>query len=61
MQAHVIQLGYDDTETIDQRTARVAGLVRAQAGADLVLLPELWPNGGFSYDTLGGHGAVARR
>jgi predicted amidohydrolase len=51
VQAHVIQLGYDDTETIDQRTARVAGLVRAQAGADLVLLPELWPNGGFSYDT----------
>ena len=51
MQAHVIQLRYDDTETIDHRTARVAGLVRAQAGADLVLLPELWPNGGFSYDT----------
>ena len=51
MQAHVIQLGYGDTETIDQRTERVAGLVRAQAGADLVVLPELWPNGGFSYDT----------
>jgi predicted amidohydrolase len=51
VQAHVIQLRYDDTETIDHRTARVAGLVRAQAGADLVLLPELWPNGGFSYDT----------
>ena len=51
MQAHVIQLGYDDTETIDQRTTRVAQLVRAQAGADLVLLPELWPNGGFAYDT----------
>jgi predicted amidohydrolase len=51
VQAHVIQLRYDDSETIDQRTARVAELVRAQAGADLVLLPELWPNGGFSYDT----------
>jgi predicted amidohydrolase len=51
VQAHVIQLGYDDTETIDQRTARVAALVRAQAGADLVLLPELWPNGGFAYDS----------
>jgi predicted amidohydrolase len=51
VQAHVIQLRYDDTETITQRTARVADLVRAQAGADLVLLPELWPNGGFSYDS----------
>jgi predicted amidohydrolase len=51
VQAHVIQLGYDDTETITQRTVRVAELVRAQAGADLVLLPELWPNGGFSYDS----------
>jgi predicted amidohydrolase len=51
VQAHVIQLGYDDTETITQRTARVAELVRAQGGADLVLLPELWPNGGFSYDS----------
>ena len=51
MQAHVIQLGYDDTETIAERTTRVAELVRAQAGADLVLLPELWPNGGFSYDS----------
>ncbi|HEY4314653.1 MAG TPA: carbon-nitrogen family hydrolase [Actinomycetes bacterium] len=51
MRAHVIQLGYDDTETIDHRTTRVAELLRAQADADLVLLPELWPNGGFSYDT----------
>ena len=25
-------------------------MVRAQHGADLVVLPELWPQGGFSYD-----------
>jgi predicted amidohydrolase len=29
--------------------ARVAALVEAQAGADLVVLPELWAAGGFSY------------
>ena len=29
---------------------RVAALVRAQPGADLVVLPELWPQGGFAYD-----------
>ena len=50
MRTHVLQLSYGDGETPPERTARVAGLVRAQAGADLVVLPELWPNGGFAYD-----------
>ena len=50
MRAHLIQLAYGDDETFDQRRARVADLVRAQHGADLVLLPELWASGGFSYD-----------
>lgn len=50
MRAHVIQLAYGDAEPITDRTARVADLVRAQRGADLVVLPELWPQGGFSYD-----------
>ncbi len=50
MRTHVLQLSYGDGETTPERTARVAGLVRAQAGADLVVLPELWPNGGFAYD-----------
>lgn len=34
---------------MEERVARVAGLVRAQHGADLVVLPELWAPGGFSY------------
>jgi predicted amidohydrolase len=51
VQVHVIQLSYGDTEPLPERTDRVAALVRAQAGADLVVLPELWPNGGFAYDT----------
>ncbi|MGH8893311.1 MAG: carbon-nitrogen family hydrolase [Actinomycetes bacterium] len=50
MRVHVIQLSYGDEEPLDERTERVAGLVRAQRGADLVVLPELWPQGGFAYD-----------
>ena len=49
MRIAVIQLGYDDHEPVDERVARAAGLVRAQAGHDLVVLPELWAPGGFAY------------
>ncbi|MDQ1602793.1 MAG: hypothetical protein QOE01_638 [Actinomycetota bacterium] len=49
MRVHVVQLAYDDTEPIDVRRQRVASLLREQSGADLVVLPELWPQGGFSY------------
>jgi len=51
MRVHVLQIGYDDDESVAERVARVADLVRAQAGADLVVLPELWAPGGFSYRT----------
>ncbi|HEX7188058.1 MAG TPA: nitrilase-related carbon-nitrogen hydrolase [Actinomycetes bacterium] len=50
MKVHLIQLAYTDDESLAERTSRVAGLVRAQRGADLVVLPELWPQGGFSYE-----------
>ena len=50
LRVHLIQLAYGDDETPDERRERVAALVRAQAGADLVVLPELWPQGGFAYD-----------
>lgn len=50
MRVHAIQLAYGDDESLAERTDRVVDLVGAQAGADLVLLPELWPSGGFSYD-----------
>jgi len=49
MRVALIQLGYDDTESVAQRVARAADLVRAQAGHDLVVLPELWAPGGFAY------------
>jgi len=51
MRIAVIQLGYDDREPVAERVTRVAGLVRGQAGHDLVVLPELWAPGGFSYKT----------
>ena len=50
MRVHVVQLAYGDQESLTQLTDRVAALVRDQRGADLVVLPELWPNGGFAYD-----------
>jgi len=49
MRTAVVQLAYGDEETVEERTARVADLVRDQAGHDLVVLPELWPAGGFDY------------
>jgi predicted amidohydrolase len=49
MRIHVLQVGYSDDESVAARVARVADLVRAQRGADLVVLPELWAPGGFSY------------
>ncbi len=50
MKVHLVQLAYSDDEPLAERTSRVAALVRAQRGADLVVLPELWPQGGFSYE-----------
>lgn len=49
MRIAVIQLGYDDAEPVADRVVRAAGIVRAQAGHDLVVLPELWAPGGFAY------------
>lgn len=49
MRIAVIQLGYDDREPVVDKALRAAELVRAQAGHDLVVLPELWAPGGFSY------------
>jgi predicted amidohydrolase len=48
MRVHVVQVAYNDDEPVAERVVRVASLVRAQHGADLVVLPELWAHGGFS-------------
>ncbi len=49
MRVALLQIAYGDDEPVADRIERVAALVRAQAGADLVVLPELWAAGGFSY------------
>jgi predicted amidohydrolase len=49
LRVRVIQVGYGDAEPVAERVQRVADLVRAQRGADLVVLPELWAHGGFAY------------
>jgi predicted amidohydrolase len=45
----LLQLDVDLSEPLADRVARVADLVRSREGDDLVLLPELWPQGGFAY------------
>ena len=49
MRVAVVQVAYGDDEAMEDRVSRVADLVRAQAGHDLVVLPELWAAGGFAY------------
>jgi predicted amidohydrolase len=45
----MLQLRIDDSDPASDRIARVLSLVKQQAGADLVVLPELWVPGAFGY------------
>ncbi|MFD7971496.1 MULTISPECIES: carbon-nitrogen family hydrolase [Streptomyces] len=49
MLASLIQIAVNPDETTNSRRERAASLVVAQRGADLVVLPELWPVGAFAY------------
>ncbi|SPF01668.1 carbon-nitrogen family hydrolase [Streptomyces sp. MA5143a] len=51
MRASLLQIGVDEGESVDSRRRRVASLVREQAGADLVVLPELWTTGAFAFES----------
>ncbi|QFQ98713.1 carbon-nitrogen family hydrolase [Streptomyces phaeolivaceus] len=51
MRASLIQIRVDEDESVDSRRRRVASLVREQAGADLVVLPELWTTGAFAFES----------
>ncbi|MGW0734326.1 carbon-nitrogen family hydrolase [Streptomyces sp. NPDC002851] len=51
MRASLIQIAVDPDETVNSRRERAASLVRDQAGADLVVLPELWTTGAFAYES----------
>lgn len=50
VRATLLQIDVDQKETVADRRSRVAAMVRAQRGADLVVLPELWPVGAFAAD-----------
>ena len=50
MRASLIQIAVEEGESVESRRVRMASLVRDQAGADLVVLPELWTTGAFSYE-----------
>jgi predicted amidohydrolase len=50
VRASLLQIDVNEGESVESRRRRVASLVREQAGADLVVLPELWTTGAFAYD-----------
>ncbi|MCT2589047.1 carbon-nitrogen family hydrolase [Streptomyces sp. N2-109] len=50
MNVTLLQMRVDQDEPVDSRRSRAASLVRDQAGADLVVLPELWTVGAFAFD-----------
>ncbi|MFJ5290415.1 MULTISPECIES: carbon-nitrogen family hydrolase [unclassified Streptomyces] len=51
MRASLLQIAVNPAESPASRRLRVADLVRDQSGADLVVLPELWPVGAFAYES----------
>nr|WSY53253.1 carbon-nitrogen family hydrolase [Streptomyces sp. NBC_00886] len=53
MRASLIQIAVEEGESVESRRGRVSALVREQAGADLVVLPELWTTGAFAYEQFG--------
>jgi predicted amidohydrolase len=53
VRASLIQITVDEAEPVAERRRRAASLVRDQAGADLVVLPELWTTGAFAYEEFG--------
>ncbi|PAZ14161.1 carbon-nitrogen hydrolase [Streptomyces sp. SA15] len=53
MRASLMQIAVNEGESVESRRRRVASLVRDQADADLVVLPELWTTGAFAYEEFG--------
>ncbi|MEA2287407.1 MAG: hypothetical protein QOJ21_3450 [Solirubrobacteraceae bacterium] len=45
-----VQLGPPEGTPQERRISEVAGAVEALAGADLIVLPEMWPAGYFAFD-----------
>lgn len=50
MRVHLVQHAADIEAPLGERVTRTAQLVADQRRAELVVLPELWPSGGFRFD-----------
>src|SRR6478735_5758432 len=50
MRISVCQVEPDYAASFDDRVKHVTEVVRGQSGSDLVVLPELWPSGGFMFE-----------
>lgn len=50
MRVACVQLTYPDGESKPERISRVQSIIEGVADTDLVVLPELWPTGYFSFD-----------
>lgn len=50
MEVRIIQLEIDDNESKKHRIARIEELLDSLQGADLIMLPEIWSIGYFSFD-----------
>lgn len=55
VRASLLQIDVKPDEPVESRRDRVTALVQGQSGADLVVLPELWPVGAFAFDAFAAH------
>ncbi|WP_406464273.1 carbon-nitrogen family hydrolase [Streptomyces sp. NBC_00111] len=55
MRAALLQIAVRPDETVTARRTRAAALVREQHASDLVILPELWTVGAFSFEAFHDH------
>lgn len=51
LEVAAVQIKFESGESLADRISRLEGLISGINGADLIVLPELWLHGGFSYDT----------
>lgn len=51
LEVAAVQMRFDSAEPMNDRVSRMETLISGIDGADLIVLPELWLHGGFSYDS----------
>lgn len=48
LNVRLLQIGYDESNSLEHRLDSVAELIAQQRGADLIVLPEMWLHGAFA-------------